>query len=75
MGSDKELIVRLRQLARATRRRNLRLIHEAGLGHIGADLSATDILTVLHGSPEPGRRGRAPRRQEVYRCVTCLVES
>ena len=50
MGSDKELIVHLRQRARATRRRNLRLIHEAGLGHIGADLSATDILTVLYGA-------------------------
>jgi len=41
---------RLRARARATRRRNLRLIHEAGMGHIGGDLSATDILTVLYGA-------------------------
>ena len=50
MVTDDELIDRLRERARATRRRNLRLIHEAGLGHIGADLSATDILTVLYGA-------------------------
>lgn len=48
--TDDELIARLRDRARATRRRNLRLIHAAGLGHIGADLSATDILTVLYGA-------------------------
>jgi transketolase len=46
--TEQRLIARLRERARATRRRNLRLIHEAGLGHIGADLSATDILTVLY---------------------------
>jgi transketolase len=48
--TDDDLIARLRERARATRRRNLRLIHEAGIGHIGADLSATDILTVLYGA-------------------------
>ena len=48
MSDDRQLIGRLRERARATRRRNLRLIHEAGLGHIGGDLSATDILTVLY---------------------------
>jgi transketolase len=47
---DTDLLARLEAGARATRRRNLRLIHEAGLGHIGADLSATDILTVLYGA-------------------------
>jgi transketolase len=50
LSDENELIGRLRSRARATRRRNLRLIHEAGLGHIGADLSATDILTVLYGA-------------------------
>ena len=46
---ENDLIVRLRERARRTRRRNLRLIHEARNGHIGGDLSATDILTVLYG--------------------------
>lgn len=45
-----ELIARLRERARLTRRRNLRLVHEARNGHIGGDLSATDILTVLYGA-------------------------
>jgi transketolase len=52
--------------ARATRRRNLQLVHEARNGHIGGDLSATDILTVLYGAvlridpekPEDPRRDR-----------------
>jgi transketolase len=48
--SEDDLIARLEARARTTRRRNLRLIHEAGIGHIGADLSATDILTVLYGA-------------------------
>jgi transketolase len=48
LGNDS--LARLAAQARATRRRSLRLIHEAGLGHIGADLSATDILTVLYGA-------------------------
>jgi len=47
---DNGLLARLDAQARVTRRRNLRLIHEAGLGHIGADLSATDILAVLYGA-------------------------
>ncbi len=45
-----DIVARLRERARLTRRRNLRLIHEAGNGHIGGDLSATDILTVLYGA-------------------------
>jgi transketolase len=47
---DSDLLARLAAQTRVTRRRNLRLIHDAGLGHIGADLSATDILTVLYGA-------------------------
>jgi len=46
---EDDLIAQLRERARLTRRRNLRLIHEARMGHIGGDLSATDILTVLYG--------------------------
>jgi len=38
----------LAQAANAIRRRNLRMIHEAGLGHPGGDLSAADILATLY---------------------------
>ncbi|MCU0521159.1 MAG: transketolase [Anaerolineae bacterium] len=38
----------LRRQATAIRKRNLRLIHDAGAGHTGGDLSAADILTVLY---------------------------
>ena len=40
-----------RQLSEAAtmiRRRNIELIHAAGLGHVGGDLSATDILATLY---------------------------
>jgi transketolase len=50
LSDENDLIARLQARARAIRRRNLRLIHEAGIGHIGADLSATDILAVLYGA-------------------------
>lgn len=38
----------LRRQATEIRMRNLRLIHDAGAGHTGGDLSAADILTVLY---------------------------
>ncbi len=38
----------LRRQANQTRCRDLRMIHEAGMGHTGGDLSATDILTTLY---------------------------
>jgi transketolase len=38
----------LRSTANAIRRRNLEIIHAAGLGHTGGDLSAADILTALY---------------------------
>jgi transketolase len=41
-------VVRLRQLAQAARRRDIEMVHAAGLGHVGGDLSATDILTTLY---------------------------
>lgn len=41
-------LVELRRLAYDMRIRDLRMIHEAGLGHTGGDLSAMDILTVLY---------------------------
>lgn len=42
-----EQIRLLADAARVIRRRNLALIETAGLGHVGGDLSATDILTTL----------------------------
>jgi transketolase len=36
------------RLATAVRRRDLQMVHNAGLGHIGGDLSATDILVTLY---------------------------
>ncbi len=39
---------RLKRQAYAIRKRNLRMIFEAHHGHIGGDLSAADILTVLY---------------------------
>lgn len=38
---------RLAEAARAIRRKDLEMVTAAGLGHIGGDLSATDIVTVL----------------------------
>jgi transketolase len=38
----------LRSTAAAIRRRNLGIINAAGLGHVGGDLSAADILTTLY---------------------------
>jgi transketolase len=37
----------LRSTATAIRRRNVEMVHAAGLGHMGGDLSAADILTTL----------------------------
>jgi transketolase len=41
-------VAKLAVLARAARRRDLEMVHAAGVGHIGGDLSATDILTTLY---------------------------
>jgi len=38
----------LEALARAVRARSLRMVHRAGLGHPGGDLSAADILVTLY---------------------------
>jgi transketolase len=38
---------RLAEAARAIRRRDLEMVSAAGLGHVGGDLSAADIVTVL----------------------------
>jgi len=41
-------LVALQKHAKHIRRRDLEMIHTAGLGHIGGDLSSTDILTTLY---------------------------
>ena len=41
-------LVTLRQRANHIRCRDLEIIHRAGLGHAGGDLSSTDILTTLY---------------------------
>jgi transketolase len=38
----------IRAGAKAIRRRNVEIVHAAGLGHIGGDLSAADILATLY---------------------------
>ncbi|MBN1886618.1 MAG: transketolase, partial [Thermoflexales bacterium] len=45
MSIDPQVLCRK---ANEIRRRNLIMIHEAGSGHIGGDLSAADILTTLY---------------------------
>jgi transketolase len=57
-------VAALRRLAQAARRRDIEMVHAAGLGHVGGDLSATDILTTLyHGvlRLDPGRPDAAER--------------
>ena len=46
--SRQEKIAFLKKRANEIRRRDLRMIFEAGMGHTGGDLSATDILTTLY---------------------------
>ena len=58
----------LRTRAREARRRDLEMVHAAGLGHIGGDLSATDIVTTLyHGvlRVDPNRP-EAPDRDRFF---------
>lgn len=42
------LVAELRRRATRIRLRDLRMVHEAGLGHIGGEFSAIDILTTLY---------------------------
>ncbi len=54
----------LRERARATRREIVTMIGRAGQGHIGGDLSITDVLTVLYHQVlriDPGQPERAVR--------------
>lgn len=45
---ETQKIDKLSRLATAIRRRDLQMIYDAKLGHIGGDLSATDILVTLY---------------------------
>jgi transketolase len=45
---DTQNVDTLSKLANAVRRSDLQMIHDAKLGHIGGDLSATDILVTLY---------------------------
>ncbi len=47
-GTSAEKAVELRRIATEARLRDLRMVFEAGLGHIGGEFSALDILTVLY---------------------------
>ncbi|GHO99115.1 transketolase [Reticulibacter mediterranei] len=48
MDLDRQQVDKLAKLANAVRRRDLQMIYNAKLGHIGGDLSATDILVALY---------------------------
>lgn len=48
MMSDSHTVAQLRKMAGSVRRRDLQMIYDAGLGHVGGDLSATDILVTLY---------------------------
>jgi transketolase len=45
---NQQQVDRLKDLAADIRRRDLQMVHRARLGHIGGDLSATDILSALY---------------------------
>ncbi len=63
-ASDAEKAVILEDEARLARRSIIEMIAAAGQGHIGGDLSVTDLLTVLYAAvlridpAEPGKAGR-----------------
>ena len=52
--------------ARLIRRRNLRLIERAGLGHVGGDLSAADIVATLYLAVLDVRREQAAQPFAVF---------
>jgi transketolase len=44
----REKVERLRELASSVRRQDLQVVHRAGLGHVGGEMSAIDILVTLY---------------------------
>lgn len=47
-ASDEEAVVHLAEAARLVRRRDIQMVHAAGLGHVGGELSVIDILVTLY---------------------------
>ena len=47
-GVGQEVVAEIKRRATEIRRRDLRMVVDAGNGHIGGDLSATDILATLY---------------------------
>jgi transketolase len=47
-GATQDVVAELRRRATEIRRRDLQMVVDAGNGHIGGDLSATDILATLY---------------------------
>src|ERR687884_901938 len=45
---DTQQVESLRKVAAAVRRRDLQVVHQAKLGHVGGELSAIDILVTLY---------------------------
>ena len=45
---DAQQVERLRKLASSIRRRDLQTVYGAGMGHVGGEMSATDILVTLY---------------------------
>jgi transketolase len=64
--ANTEKVARLRELARLVRRSDLQVVQGAGLGHVGGEMSATDILVTLYftvlridpGKPDDPERDR-----------------
>ena len=46
--ADTDQAAKLRTIARSIRRTDLQTVHHAQLGHVGGEMSATDILTTLY---------------------------
>ncbi|WP_448059719.1 transketolase [Cellulomonas hominis] len=47
-ASREEVVAHLRDAARAVRRRDIKMVRAAGLGHIGGEFSVIDILVTLY---------------------------
>lgn len=48
MQVDAQQVEKLRKLAGSVRRSDLQTVHSAGMGHVGGEMSATDILVTLY---------------------------
>ncbi len=48
LHADAPQVEKLRKLASSIRQRDVQIVHKAGLGHVGGEMSATDILVTLY---------------------------